>query len=136
MMGGGMMGGGMPMMMGRARADTAAAPRPVAAAAESTGVCPAVTQPAVDRGREIFGTRGNCYACHGPDAGGTAAAPDLRDAQWLDADGSYRSIIALVRSGVPHPKQYPAAMPPEGGAALSDAELCAVAAYVRSLAPR
>jgi mono/diheme cytochrome c family protein len=87
----------------------------------------------VDRGRQIFAARGNCFSCDGPNAAGTAAAPDLTDSQWLDADGSYAFIIALVRGGVPHPKQYSAPMPPERGASLSAGQVCAVAAYVHSL---
>lgn len=132
MMGGGMSGGGMPMMA-QAEADTAAAPRPAAVVAESAATCPPITQPLVDEGRRLFGTTGTCYACHGPDAAGTAAAPNLTDATWLDTDGSYGSIVMLIRSGVSRPRQFPARMPPRGGAPLTDVQTCAVGAYVRSL---
>lgn len=129
----GMMSGGMPMMMRGAPADTGAAPRPIAAPADAVGGCPAVSQPLVDRGRQVFGATGNCFACHGPSATGTAAAPNLTDNQWLNIDGSYPSVIGLVRNGVPHPKKYPAPMPPMGGAALTQDQVCAVSAYVSSL---
>jgi len=137
----GMMPGGMPMsgrmpMMGAAAADTGAAPHPTAAPADASGTCPAVSQALVDRGRQVFSGPGNCFACHGPGATGTAAAPDLTDQQWLNIDGSYPSIIALVRSGVANPKQYPGPMPAMGGASLNDDQVCAVSAYVQSLAPR
>jgi mono/diheme cytochrome c family protein len=130
---GGMMSGHMPMMGGRAQADTSATPRTSATAAAGVGACPATGQALVDGGRLIFGGAGNCFACHGSSATGTPLAPDLTDAQWLNIDGSYASIIPLVRNGVPHPKQYPAPMPPMGGAQLSNEQVCAVAAYVYSL---
>jgi mono/diheme cytochrome c family protein len=130
---GGMMSGQMPMMGGRTQADTGATPRTTAAVTAAVGSCPATGQALVDEGRLIFGGAGNCFACHGAGATGTAAAPDLTDARWLNVDGSYGSIITLVRSGVPQPKQYPAPMPAKGGAGLSNDQVCAVAAYVYSL---
>lgn len=121
------MGGMMrPGRSGAARAVQAAS----AAAAEG---CPAVSQVRVDGGKGVFGTTGNCFSCHGGNAKGTAAAPDLTDENWLNIDGSYGSIVRLVRSGVPRPARYPAPMPPEGGTELSDGQVCSVAAYVFSL---
>ncbi len=128
MMGAGMMGG----MMG-GRADTAAAPTARAATASAPD-CPEITQGLVDEGRKVFtGQGGTCFACHGSDARGTAAGPDLADSTWLDIDGSYAAIDSLVRAGVAHPKRFPAPMPPMGGASLSAAQVCSVAAYVYSL---
>jgi mono/diheme cytochrome c family protein len=148
-------GGGMPMKPARkmpAAADTAAAPvaaapvaaapvaaAPVAAAPVATprvasaGECPPGSKELVDRGRKIFTGTGNCYACHGSDAHGTAVAPNLTDATWLNIDGSYAGIAGLVRSGVPQPKHFPTPMPAGGGAQLDQGQLCAVAAYVYSL---
>ncbi len=60
-------------------------------------------------------------------------APNLTDGEWLDVDGSYGAIVGLVRSGVPHPKRFPAPMPAEGGAQLTTEQVCAVAAYVHGL---
>lgn len=127
--GGGMRGG----MMGNAPRDTAAAPTAQVATADAPG-CPTTSQPLVDQGRTIFTGPGNCYACHGSDAKGTAAAPDLTDSSWLNIDGSYGAIAQLVRTGVAHPKQFSGVMPPKGGASLDSAQVCAVAAYVYSLA--
>jgi len=76
---------------------------------------------------------GTCTACHGQDAKGTAVAPDLTDNQWINGDGSYDFIVHTIHTGVPHPKQHPAPMPPLGGANLSDDQVNAVAAYVYSL---
>jgi mono/diheme cytochrome c family protein len=60
-------------------------------------------------------------------------APDLTDAAWLNIDGSVEAIVRLVKEGVAQPKEHPAPMPPMGGAQLTDAEVQAVAAYVKSL---
>jgi mono/diheme cytochrome c family protein len=76
---------------------------------------------------------GTCTACHGQDAKGTAVAPNLTDAQWINGDGSYDFIVKTVTNGVPQPKEHPAPMPPKGGAQLSDDQVKAVAAYVYSL---
>jgi mono/diheme cytochrome c family protein len=81
-------------------------------------------------GQEAGGT---CTACHGQDAKGTQMAPDLTDSQWLNGDGSLAFIEHTVTTGVPQPKQYPAPMPPMGGASLSPDQVKAVAAYVYSL---
>jgi mono/diheme cytochrome c family protein len=76
---------------------------------------------------------GTCTACHGQDAKGTAVAPNLTDAQWLNGDGSLGFIVKTVTTGVPKPKEHPAPMPPKGGAQLTDDQVKAVAAYVYSL---
>lgn len=126
--------GAMPNMMGAATADTAAAPAVRASPPPDTAAdCPRVSRPLAERGRAVFSGAGNCFACHGANAKGTTLAPNLSDAQWLNIDGSYASIAALVRTGVAKPKQHPAPMPPLGGAALNGAQVCAVAAYVYSL---
>ena len=115
-----------------AAAPVAAAPVATARVA-SAAECPPVSKDLTDRGRKIFTGTGNCYACHGSDAHGTAVAPNLTDATWLNIDGSYAGIAGLVRSGVPQPKHFPTPMPPGGGAQLDQGQLCAVAAYVYSL---
>lgn len=84
-------------------------------------------------GRAIFRGKGNCFVCHGQDGKGTALAPNLTDATWLQVDGSAEAIVGLVKTGVAKPKKHPAPMPPMGGAKLSEAEVQAVAAYVHSL---
>lgn len=84
-------------------------------------------------GKSIFENKGNCYTCHGKNAGGTPLAPNLQDDEWLNVDGSVEQIKQLVKSGVPRPKRYPGAMPAMGGAKLKDAEIDAVASYVAGL---
>lgn len=76
---------------------------------------------------------GTCHTCHGADAKGTTLAPNLADSVWLNGDGSYQFIVRTVTTGVPVPKKHPDAMPPKGGALLTDAQVQAVAAYVYSL---
>ena len=77
---------------------------------------------------------GTCSVCHGADAKGTTGlAPDLTGGTWLHGDGSYAFIVGLVEQGVPDPKQFPAPMPPKGGAKLRPEQVRAVAAYVYSL---
>ena len=116
-----------------ARGDTAAAPRPAPAPAAATAGCPAIDRKLVEEGRALFAGPGNCQSCHGGQATGTALAPDLTDALWLNIDGSYASIVGLIRTGVPRPRQHTTPMPPMGGATFSPGQLCAVAAYVYSL---
>lgn len=77
---------------------------------------------------------GTCVSCHGPQGSGGATAPSLADAEWLHGDGSLDAIVNVVSTGVPAPKQFPAPMPPMGGASLSTEQVRAVALYVRSLA--
>lgn len=138
---GGMMGGRMGGRMGAgemmgAASDTSAAPVAHASEAAAVAGCPPVSQELVDEGRTVFSRTGTCFSCHGATASGTAIGPDLTDASWLNIDGSYAAIVGLVRTGVPHPKQYSAPMPALGGAALTESQVCAVAGYVYSVSHR
>jgi mono/diheme cytochrome c family protein len=76
---------------------------------------------------------GTCAACHGVDGKGSTLAPGLTSKKYLWGNGSYTSILGIIKQGVPKPKQHTGAMPPMGGAQLSQAQLSAVAAYVWSL---
>jgi mono/diheme cytochrome c family protein len=124
--------------------DTAATGGEPAATSPTTETSPGGTQTAgtppqgataedVVAGQQIFTAIGNCYTCHGPDAKGTALAPDLTDSEWLNIDGTFASIQTNVKNGVPVPKKHPAAMPPMGGATLTDNQIRHVSAYVWSL---
>lgn len=132
----GRMAGGMGGMAGMGGASGDTAPRPAAARAPAQAGCPAVTAKAVERGREVYGGAGSCFVCHGLDARGSALGPNLTDREWVDIDGSYGAIVRLVHSGVAHPKHAPAPMPPRGGTTITDADICAVSAYVHSLSAR
>lgn len=50
-------------------------------------------------------------------------------------DGSYEALVRQITAGIPlENSKSGQLMPPRGGAALSDADLAAVAAYVWALA--
>jgi cbb3-type cytochrome c oxidase subunit III len=87
----------------------------------------------VTKGDSIFHGSGNCYACHGSKAEGLVG-PNLTDAEWIHGKGSYDEIVAQIKHGVPKAESKSGIeMPPMGGAALSDDDVKAVAAYVYSL---
>lgn len=106
-----------------------------AAADQEVTLAPGVTRAQFDEGRGIFTGAGGCQACHGPAAQGTQLAPDLTDAEWLHVPGPEVAALAeVIRTGVPQPRQYPAPMPPMGGASLTPDQVRAVAGYVASIA--
>ncbi len=119
-----------------AAAGTSAATPAAAPGAAQGGGAGNITAAEVALGDSIFHGQtggGTCFTCHGQDAKGTALAPDLSDATWIDGDGTYNYIVERVTTGVPQPKEHPAPMPPMGGASLSQAQVRAVSAYVYSL---
>ncbi len=125
---GGMAGpAGCPM---RAAMLAAAGSAPDSATLAAVAACAGATKAEAAEGRKIFVGKGNCYTCHGMDAKGTPLAPNLVSHKWLNVDGSYPEIARVVSTGVAHPKEHPAPMPPMGGARLSPDEICDVAAYV------
>jgi glucose/arabinose dehydrogenase len=73
---------------------------------------------------------GTCSGCHGADAKGSMVGSDLVDGKFLWSNGSVQGIIRTIDHGVPHPKDHTGAMPPMGGAQLSQADVTAVADYV------
>lgn len=119
-------------------ADTAPAAAPPAAPAPTPGATGAlpegVTQEMVVAGQQLFTGAGGCVACHGPDATGTALAPNLTDDTWINISGrNYDEIVNLIMTGVPSPVEAPAPMPPKGGSTITDDQVRQVAAYVYSL---
>jgi mono/diheme cytochrome c family protein len=97
----------------------------------AAGAPAGVTQAMVDEGAKLFANP--CSACHGPGAKGTAAAPDLADAEWINLSGSYDEIVQIIHTGVPHPKSHPGSMPPLGGGSFTDDQVRQLAAYVFAL---
>ena len=94
---------------------------------------PGVSPDQVALGERIFHGRvsgGTCAGCHGSNAKGSPIGSDLSAGQWLWSDGSLPALIQTINAGVPKPKQHLGAMPPRGGAPLSDADVQAVASYV------
>lgn len=80
---------------------------------------------------EIAGA--SCSGCHGARGEGTAVAPNLTDHIWLWGKGEPAEIEAVIASGVPKPKHFPAPMPPGGGTKLTKSQEKALAAYIWSL---
>ena len=91
-----------------------------------------VTEAMIQEGETVYMGAGLCAACHGMDATG-AIGPDLTDAEWLTGDGTYPELIDQIIKGVPLEEvqnALGAIMPPRGGAAITDDQVRAVAAYV------
>ena len=101
-------------------------------AAQAGNLPAGVTAEMIAAGEQQFKS-GVCIACHGPDATGTPNAPNLTDTEWINTDGSYEGIAGVIRTGVQAPKQHPAAMPPMGGAQLTDQQINEIAAYIYSI---
>lgn len=99
----------------------------LAAAATPAGV----TQEMVEQGAELYGTV--CSACHAAGGSGGPAAPALDDPAWIHISGAYDEIVAIIKSGVASPREYPAPMPPLGGGSFDDEQVRAIAAYVFAL---
>jgi glucose/arabinose dehydrogenase/mono/diheme cytochrome c family protein len=120
--------------------DAVAPARPAKAAAVPTKdgvpqlpVPPGATAEQVALGRRIFHGEiagGTCAGCHGADGRGATIGPALNNGRWQWSDGSLAGIRRITAEGVAKPKNYSGPMPPKGGAALTDAQLDAVAAYV------
>ncbi len=119
-------------------APPAAAPAEQPPMAPPTGQVPeGATPEMVAQGQQIFTGQGNCFTCHGMDGTGSQLAPDLTDDEWLWIDPAQGDLLTqtqtLIETGVAQPKEYPAPMPPMGGAQLSEEQVRAVAAYAVSL---
>jgi mono/diheme cytochrome c family protein len=116
-----------------AQAAAAPAPAPASATRAAAPLPAGATTADVQEGQKIFTSTGNCYTCHGQAGDGTAMAPALNDAQWLNIDGSYPAIQQVIKAGVPTPQQHPAPMPALGGAQLTDQQVMQLGAYVYSI---
>jgi mono/diheme cytochrome c family protein len=98
------------------------------------GLPEGVTAQLAQEGYRVYHGPGICFTCHGQEGVGGALGPALTDQEWIHLqDGSYDEILEITRSGVDRPAEYPAPMPPRGGANITDDQLRAVAAYVFAL---
>lgn len=126
-------------------ADEPAAERPAAQPQAQPSQAPAaapadlpegVTAEMFAQGRELFNGQGICFTCHSNDGVGGPLAPDLTDGDWIWFDGTpnLSEIETLIRTGVAQPRDYPAPMPPMGGAVgLTDDQVRALAGYVLAI---
>jgi len=127
-------GGGEPPADMEQMDHTPAATEAAAPAPAMTGDLPeGVTPDLVAQGKEIYGSNGICFTCHGADGVGGMLAPAFTDSEWLNIDGEYESIVELVKTGVATPVEFPGMMPARGGMNLTDEQVEAVAAYVFAL---
>ena len=60
---------------------------------------------------------------------------DLTSGKWLWGDGSVQAITQTIDTGA-KAKEHTGAMPPKGGAELSQADVAAVADYVWAISHR
>ena len=100
---------------------------------------PGVTPQLVAFGARIFRGEvdgGTCAGCHGNDAGGSPIGADLSSGTWLWSDGSLAGLKHTILVGVGKPKLHLGAMPPRGGARLSDADIDALTAYAWAVGHR
>ena len=121
-------------------AELQGAPAPIAPIAKAEGIdaaslplAPGATREQLRRGSRIFLGQvagATCSGCHGSDGKGSTVGPNLTTGQWSWSDGSWQSISATIDKGVATPKHADGAMPPRGGAPLTDADVKAVAAFV------
>jgi mono/diheme cytochrome c family protein len=96
-----------------------------------------VTDAAIAEGKTLYEAQSsNCIRCHGVDAKGGNRGPNLTDSVWVQIDGSYPEIARIINEGVPATKikgSYPNAMAPKGRAAITEAQVNSIAAYLWSV---
>ena len=109
---------------------------PTATAAAGAALPSGFTAADIDLGRRIFTGEikgGTCSGCHGSNAKGSSAGPNLTGPAWLWSDGSVGGLANTITKGVPVPKNASSGMPAKGGADLADADVTKVAAYIWTL---
>jgi glucose/arabinose dehydrogenase/mono/diheme cytochrome c family protein len=124
------------------RLESAPTPTFAASSEPETDVASLPLAPGATREQLLLGSRifhgeaagGTCTGCHGSDGKGTTVGPNLTSGKWQWGNGSVAAIAATINKGVPVPKHADGAMPPRGGAPLSDADVKAVAAFVWAIA--
>jgi mono/diheme cytochrome c family protein len=95
---------------------------------------PGVTDSAIASGKALFHGSANCSACHGVGGRGTEYGPAITGALWLHGPGTYESLIAQVKHGVPASRSATGSpMPMRGWNQMNDDDVKAVAAYVWSI---
>lgn len=121
-----------------AETPAAGAPAPAAPAGGAPAAAGGAASPEmIAAGQQIYSGAGICFTCHGAEGVGSALGPSLADDQWIWIENPTQDLqtqlVERIRTGVPQPREFPAPMPPMGGASLTDEQLQQVAAYVASL---
>jgi len=116
----------------------AAAETDVAAATEAAApqeLPEGVTAAMVEEGKGIYNGAGICMSCHGANGEGIPnLGANLTDDEWLHTDGSYEALVENIMTGVTAQESSSGVpMPAKGGAAITDDQVKAVAAYVWTL---
>lgn len=97
-----------------------------------------LTPAKLEEGSRIYHT-GYCVRCHAPNGTGGMGGPNLTDKQWLQINGTYGAIVAVITNGVGladiREESFQRPMPPRGSMEvnLTDEQIRTVAAYVWSL---
>jgi len=95
---------------------------------------PEITDSAIAWGDALFHGSANCAVCHGTGGRGTDRGPSLTGALWLHGPGTYESLVAQVKHGVPAARSATGEpMPMRGWSMMNDDDVRAVAAYVWSI---
>ena len=94
-----------------------------------------VTAVMVEEGEAIYSGAGICFTCHVATGEGIPnLGADLTDDEWLHTDGSYEALVENIMEGVTSQESSSGVpMPAKGGAAITDDQVKAVAAYVWTL---
>lgn len=123
-------------ILGGLLAAASAAAAPVAVAAQE--LPEGVSAEMVRQGERVYAGPGYCGTCHGSRGEGImGVGSDLTDDRWLHLEGSYESIVRIVREGIPAERsKVGLPMPPRGGGSLTPGQVAAVAAYVWTLSRR
>jgi mono/diheme cytochrome c family protein len=77
------------------------AQQPAAAPAAASADTAVASDNVIAEGRKVFHGKGTCFACHGDKLQGGPVAPSLLGPKWRHADGSFESILHVVRGGSP-----------------------------------
>lgn len=86
-------------------------------------------------GQKLFESKGLCFSCHGKSGEGLLGpATKLAGRKFTHTTGSIEELVVLIQSGITADQSASKqVMPPRGGSRLTDAEVEAVAAYVKRL---
>lgn len=83
------------------------------------------TEEALATGKVLFLT--HCEYCHGLQGQGTRKAPNLTDKRWIHGDGSFNSMVDIIKNGVPNTTML------NWSSRLREPDIKLITAYVRAM---